>query len=166
MSAAAVLEHRDRIGTGTARVFALAQLKQVGSHGVGSDRAADRRDDEVTALVDGCLPGVDEDLGAGDDVVVDLAVIGQERADAVEMGAGTQQGALDQWITGHRGGRDHVGTVHCGVEIIDHYVGGAIYPDGLTRETQWVIAGVLLTINAVLYGLMIARVRRSGRQYT
>ena len=50
--------------------------------------------------------------------------------------------------------------------FIDHYVGGAIYPDGLTRETQWVIAGVLLTINAVLYGLMIARVRRSGRQYT
>ena len=48
--------------------------------------------------------------------------------------------------------------------FIDHYVGGAIYPDGLTRETQWVIAGVLLTINAALYGLMIARVRRSGRQ--
>ncbi len=48
--------------------------------------------------------------------------------------------------------------------FIDHYVGGAIYPDGLTRETQWVIAGVLLTINAVLYGLLIARVRRSGRQ--
>ena len=48
--------------------------------------------------------------------------------------------------------------------FIDHYVGGAIYPDGLTRETQWVIAGVLLTIKAVLYGLMIARMRRSGRQ--
>ena len=48
--------------------------------------------------------------------------------------------------------------------FIDHYVGGAIYPDGLTRETQWVIAGVMLTINAVLYGLMIARMRRSGRQ--
>ena len=48
--------------------------------------------------------------------------------------------------------------------FIDHYVGGAIYPDGLTRETQWVIAGVLLTINAVLYGLMVARVRRSRRE--
>ena len=45
--------------------------------------------------------------------------------------------------------------------FIDHYVGGAIYPDGLTRGTQWVIAGVLLTINAVLYGLMMVRVRRS-----
>ena len=45
--------------------------------------------------------------------------------------------------------------------FIDHYVGGAIYPDGLTRHTQWVIAGVLLTINVVLYGLMMVRVRRS-----
>ena len=45
--------------------------------------------------------------------------------------------------------------------FIDHYVGGAIYPDGLTRQTQWVIAGVMLTINAVLYGLMMVRVRRS-----
>lgn len=48
--------------------------------------------------------------------------------------------------------------------FIDHYVGGAIYPDGLTRETQWVIAGVMLAINAVLYGLMIARVVRARRQ--
>lgn len=48
--------------------------------------------------------------------------------------------------------------------FIEHYVGGAIYPDGLTRETQWVIAGVMLAINAVLYGLMIARVVRARRQ--
>lgn len=47
--------------------------------------------------------------------------------------------------------------------FIEHYVGGAIYPDGLTRETQWVIAGVMLAINAVLYGLMIARVVRARR---
>ena len=45
--------------------------------------------------------------------------------------------------------------------FIDHYVGGAIYPDGLTRQTQWVIAGVMLTINVVLYVLMMIRVRRS-----
>ena len=45
--------------------------------------------------------------------------------------------------------------------FIDHYVGGAIYPDGLTRQTQWVIAGVMLTINVVLYVLMMVRVRRS-----
>ena len=45
--------------------------------------------------------------------------------------------------------------------FIDHYLGGLIYPAGLTREAQWVVAGVLLAINVVLYGVMIARVRRS-----
>ena len=45
--------------------------------------------------------------------------------------------------------------------FIDHYLGGLIYPAGLTREAQWVVAGVLLAINVVLYGGMIARVRRA-----
>ncbi|MBU3706742.1 MAG: DUF2784 domain-containing protein [Mycobacterium sp.] len=47
--------------------------------------------------------------------------------------------------------------------FIDHYLGGLIYPAGLTREAQWAVAGVLLAINAVLYGLMIVRRRRSRR---
>ena len=45
--------------------------------------------------------------------------------------------------------------------FIDHYLGGLIYPAGLTREAQWVVAGVLLAINVVLYGVMIVRVRRA-----
>ena len=45
--------------------------------------------------------------------------------------------------------------------FIDHYLGGLIYPAGLTREAQWAVAGVLLAINVVLYGVMIVRVRRS-----
>ena len=45
--------------------------------------------------------------------------------------------------------------------FIDHYLGGLIYPAGLTREAQWAVAGVLLAINVVLYGVMIVRVPRS-----
>lgn len=45
--------------------------------------------------------------------------------------------------------------------FIDHYLGGLIYPAGLTREAQWAVAGVLLAINVVLYAVMIVRVRRS-----
>lgn len=45
--------------------------------------------------------------------------------------------------------------------FIDHYLGGLIYPAGLTREAQWAVASVLLAINVVLYGVMIVRVRRS-----
>lgn len=45
--------------------------------------------------------------------------------------------------------------------FIDHYVGGILYPAGLTRQTQWLLAGALILFNGVLYGLMIARSRRS-----
>jgi len=48
--------------------------------------------------------------------------------------------------------------------FIEHYVGGVIYPAGLTRTAQWVAAGVLAVINAVPYGLMIRRMVRTRGQ--
>lgn len=47
--------------------------------------------------------------------------------------------------------------------FIEHYLGRIIYPAGLTREAQWAVAGVLLLINAVVYGWMVAR-RRTDRR--
>lgn len=44
--------------------------------------------------------------------------------------------------------------------FIDHYVGGLIYPAGLTRQAQWAVAGVLLLINVVIYAMIVARARR------
>lgn len=44
--------------------------------------------------------------------------------------------------------------------FIEHYLGGAIYPAGLTHQAQWMVAGALLVINSVPYGLMIARTVR------
>jgi hypothetical protein len=46
--------------------------------------------------------------------------------------------------------------------FIDHYLGGIIYPAGLTRQAQWLVAGGLLLINLIAYGLMIKRARRPG----
>ncbi len=49
--------------------------------------------------------------------------------------------------------------------FIEHYVGGVIYPAGLTRAAQWLVAGVLALINITGYGLIIRRgirARRSG----
>ncbi len=47
--------------------------------------------------------------------------------------------------------------------FIDHYVGGILYPAGLTREAQWTAAGLLGAVNAVVYGLLVVRaVRRRG----
>lgn len=35
--------------------------------------------------------------------------------------------------------------------FIDHYLTPIIYPDGLTRGTQMLFGGILLTVNALLY---------------
>lgn len=36
--------------------------------------------------------------------------------------------------------------------FITHYLGPIIYPEGLTRTTQWVLLGVLIGVNAIGYG--------------
>lgn len=43
--------------------------------------------------------------------------------------------------------------------FIDHYLGPIIYPNGLTRETQWEIAAVLLLVNAGAYLMILRRAR-------
>jgi len=44
--------------------------------------------------------------------------------------------------------------------FIEHYIEPLIYPAGLTRETQWVLLALLLAINALAYGRLLARARR------
>lgn len=46
--------------------------------------------------------------------------------------------------------------------FIEHYLLALIYPEGLTREIQFVLAGVVIVVNVVLYGWLLRR-RRSGR---
>lgn len=41
--------------------------------------------------------------------------------------------------------------------FIEHYVMPVLYPPGLTRRTQWVLAAVLLLVNAVAYGGLLVR---------
>lgn len=48
--------------------------------------------------------------------------------------------------------------------FIEHYLGGIIYPAGLTRDAQWLAAGVLGLINVVAYGLLVRRVVRGRRR--
>ncbi|WP_313673849.1 DUF2784 domain-containing protein [Mycolicibacterium sp.] len=44
--------------------------------------------------------------------------------------------------------------------FIEHYLGRIIYPAGLTREAQWLAAGMLMLVNLVAYGLLVKRRRR------
>ena len=53
--------------------------------------------------------------------------------------------------------------------FIEHYILDIIYPSGLTREIQFVLAGVVVVVNIAIYGWLFARRRhgvkseRSGR---
>ncbi len=42
--------------------------------------------------------------------------------------------------------------------FIEHYLTAAIYPEGLTRETQWLFGAIVLVINLVLYAIAAHRV--------
>jgi hypothetical protein len=46
--------------------------------------------------------------------------------------------------------------------FVEHYVLPVLYPAGLTRYTQWVLAGALLLCNVIAYGGLLVRRGRSG----
>lgn len=41
--------------------------------------------------------------------------------------------------------------------FLAHYLLPVLYPEGLTREVQWVLAGVVLAVNGLVYGLVLRR---------
>ena len=47
--------------------------------------------------------------------------------------------------------------------FIEHYLTAAIYPEGLTRETQFVMGAVVLAVNVAIYAVVIARRRGPER---
>lgn len=46
--------------------------------------------------------------------------------------------------------------------FIEHYVIPVLYPDALSRETQWVLGVLALVVNAIAYFLAYGHRRRSG----
>lgn len=41
--------------------------------------------------------------------------------------------------------------------FIEHYVLPIIYPSGLTQDIQWVLAGIVVVINVLIYGWLFFR---------
>jgi hypothetical protein len=62
---------------------------------------------------------------------------------------------LENWLR-QRGGQAAYTT-----GFVDQYLMPVLYPAALTREIQWVLGGLVVTINAVLYVLVFRR--RSGQ---
>jgi len=48
--------------------------------------------------------------------------------------------------------------------FIEHYLLAIIYPAGLTREIQFVLAGVIIAINSVIYVWLLVRKRIQRRE--
>ncbi|MDP1635844.1 MAG: DUF2784 domain-containing protein [Gallionellaceae bacterium] len=47
--------------------------------------------------------------------------------------------------------------------FVEHYLLAIIYPEGLTRNTQILLAGAVIVVNAAIYGWLYARARASHR---
>jgi len=47
-------------------------------------------------------------------------------------------------------------------DFVEHYLLAIVYPSGLTREIQWLLAALVLIVNALLYGRLWLRARRSA----
>lgn len=45
--------------------------------------------------------------------------------------------------------------------FVEHYLLSALYPEGLTRETQWVLGGLVLAVNGLIYWTVWRRNRRN-----
>ena len=56
--------------------------------------------------------------------------------------------------------RELAGQTTYGEGFVTHYLGPIIYPAGLTRNTQVFILAILVAVNLLGYGLVIARRRR------
>jgi hypothetical protein len=48
--------------------------------------------------------------------------------------------------------------------FVEHYLLAIIYPTGLTREFQFVLAGVVIAINTAIYGFLLFRNRDSHKE--
>lgn len=52
------------------------------------------------------------------------------------------------------------GLAGYGGGFIEHYLLGAIYPEGLSRATQLLLGGAVVAVNAAIYGGLLLRRRR------
>ncbi len=64
---------------------------------------------------------------------------------------------LENWLRMQGGDRGFSGG------FINHYLVSLIYPEGLTRELQWLLGALVLAINAAIYFRLWRRRRSTSR---
>lgn len=70
------------------------------------------------------------------------------------MGLGCPVTDVENYLRIQAGQADYAGG------FVEHYLLGLIYPAGLTRHGQWVLAAAVLVVNGTIYAWLI---RRRGR---
>ena len=60
--------------------------------------------------------------------------------------------------------RERAGQAGYSGGFVEHYVLRVLYPAGLTREMQWVLGGLVLLINGLVYGSILIRRRRADHK--
>ena len=66
---------------------------------------------------------------------------------------------LETYLLSKAGGADYTES------FVNHYLMPLVYPSGLTREIQYLLASVVVLFNLVIYGLIIDRIS-SGKKKT
>src|SRR5512135_1395023 len=65
------------------------------------------------------------------------------------------------WLENHF--RLRAGQAGYSESFIEHYLLAVIYPSALTREVQFVLAGVVLAVNVAIYTWLLLRARSAAR---
>ena len=66
---------------------------------------------------------------------------------------------VENWL------RQQAGQAVYTVSFVDRYLLPVLYPSALTREAQWVMGGLVLAVNTVVYLVAVRRrMRQSNRQ--
>jgi hypothetical protein len=58
--------------------------------------------------------------------------------------------------------RGEAGLSGYGGGFVEHYLLRTLYPEGLTRETQYVLAGLVIAVNGAIYGWLLYRRHRAA----
>ena len=106
------LEQSDLVVEPTPRPVSARQVEQIAGDIVGYDQAGSQRLGEVAGLAQGPLAGIDEDAGAGDDLIIGFPHLRREAADEIDMDAFRQPLASDQRFAGQGGAGHDIGAAH------------------------------------------------------
>ncbi|NJD24050.1 MAG: DUF2784 domain-containing protein [Betaproteobacteria bacterium] len=60
--------------------------------------------------------------------------------------------------------RQRAGEAGYPASFVEAHLLGVIYPGSLTREVQYVLAGIVVAANVAIYALVVHRRQRRGRQ--